>query len=89
MKNWLILGFAAVFVFAAVVLIGLRLVPAPHTETDYLVIGSVATFLCMTLLFGALLKTWRQSSDAFFKKRQRKVEPDEGDSSQTPPSESQ
>ena len=63
-----LLGAAAI-AFVVTVAVGLRLLPAPHTETDYLVVGSVATFLCLGVLFAVLITTWIRSSEVFLKKR--------------------
>jgi hypothetical protein len=60
---------AAFSIFVVTVLIGLRLVPEPRTETDFLVIGSAATFLSLAALFAVLLTTWLRSPDLFFKRR--------------------
>jgi hypothetical protein len=60
---------ASVAIFAVTVMIGLHLVPEPRSETDYLVIGSAATFLSLAVLFVVLLTTWLRSPDVFFKRR--------------------
>ncbi len=69
MAKWGMLLGAAAIAFVITVAIGLRLLPGPHTETDYLVVGSVATFLCLGVLFSVLITTWIRSSEIFFKKR--------------------
>ena len=51
----LALGLIVVFVVAVGVL--LAVIPGPHKSTDYLVIGAVATLLCLLLLFVALINT--------------------------------
>ena len=48
----------AAIVFGVTVAIGLRLLPEPHSETDYLVVGSIATFLSLGVLFAVLIATW-------------------------------
>lgn len=48
-------GIAVLFVASIVIL--LKVIPGPHTKTDYLVIGAVATFLSMALLFVVLLNS--------------------------------
>lgn len=45
------LALAMVAVFAATVAILSQLMPGPHKPADYLVIGGVATLLCLALLF--------------------------------------
>jgi Na+/melibiose symporter-like transporter len=65
----LALGMA--LVFAATVAILLVVMPGPHKSTDYLVIGCVATLLCLLLLFVVLINT---------AKRPDKTEPHEPES---------
>lgn len=48
-KIALFLGLGALFVVT--VAAGLRLMPQPHRPTDYLVLGTIATFLCLAILF--------------------------------------
>ena len=64
--------FAAILlVFAVVVAIGLQLLPSPHSETDYLVVGSVATFIALGVLFVVLITSYVKSPDVFFKRRDK------------------
>jgi hypothetical protein len=65
----LILG--AALVFGAVAAIMIRLMPGPLEDSDYLVIGSVATLVAMLALFLMLVTTRLKSSDVFFKKRKK------------------
>ena len=67
--KWGMLLGAGAIVFGVTLAIGLKLLPGPHTETDYLVVGSVATFLCLGVLFAVLITTWIRTPDVFFKKR--------------------
>ena len=60
---------AAAIVFAVTVALGLKILPEPHSETDYLVVGSVATFLSLGVLFAVLITTWIKSPAIFFKRR--------------------
>ena len=69
MAKWGMLLGAAAIAFVVTVAIGLRLLPGPHSETDYLVVGSIATFLSLGVLFAVLITTWIRSSEVFFKKR--------------------
>lgn len=68
---------SAIAVFALAVLLGLRLAPAPRTKLDYLVIGSVATFLMLGVVFGLALVWWIRPS-ALFPRRRKKQEPPGG-----------
>ncbi len=49
------LALGLIFVFAAVVAILSAIMPGPRKPTDYLVMGVVATLLCLALLFLALV----------------------------------
>jgi Na+/melibiose symporter-like transporter len=51
------LAAALVMIFAATVAILLAVMPGPHKSTDYLVIGCVATLLCLLLLFVVLINS--------------------------------
>jgi hypothetical protein len=65
----LILG--AALVFGAVAAVMIRLMPGPLEDSDYLVIGSVATLVAMLALFLMLVSTRFKSADVFFKKRKK------------------
>lgn len=52
---WLLAGgILAVFITTIAVLV--NIIPKPHRSLDYLVIGAVATFLSMILLWVALMQ---------------------------------
>jgi len=57
MNRTLALTLGMVIVFAVTVAILLAVMPGPHKSTDYLVIGCVATLLCLLLLFVVLINT--------------------------------
>jgi predicted outer membrane lipoprotein len=71
MRRGLILGLGAACVFVVVAAILLRLMPGPLRESDYLVIGSVATLVSLLVLFLLLVSTTLKSSDIFFKRRKK------------------
>ncbi|MGI8741510.1 MAG: hypothetical protein ACR2NN_02855 [Bryobacteraceae bacterium] len=56
-----------VAVFLATVLILLRVMPGPHKATDYMVIGTLATFVCILLAFILFTATTGKRSEMFFK----------------------
>lgn len=60
-----------ILVFGVVAAIMVKLMPAPLTDSDFLVIGSVATLLALLVLFFGLVGTRIKGSDTFFKKRSR------------------
>ena len=49
-------GILALFI--ATIAILLNVIPAPHKNLDYLVIGAIATFLAMTVLWVVLMQGW-------------------------------
>jgi hypothetical protein len=49
------LAAALVIIFGVTVAVLLTVMPGPHKSTDYLVIGCVATLLCLLLLFVVLI----------------------------------
>jgi len=71
----LTLAAGIVFIFATVVAILLMIMPGQRTNTDYLVIGGVATFTSMIVLFIALITHWTARTDVFFKRREKKSKP--------------
>lgn len=56
MKRTIALVALMVVLFAGTVAVLLNVMPGPHKSTDYLVIGAVATLLCLLLLFVVLIK---------------------------------
>jgi ethanolamine transporter EutH len=69
--RWVILALSVVIIFCAAVVLGLKLTPEPRTETDYLVVGAVATFLAMVTLFVALITAMLRTPNVFYRKRSR------------------
>lgn len=65
-----VLVLAMIFVFGAVVGILMQIIPAPRKETDYLVIGTLATFASLATLFVVLITTiFKDSNTLFFKRK--------------------
>ena len=71
MRNVLLLALGVVLVFGAVAAIMIRLMPGPLGDSDYLVIGSVATLVSLLALFLILISTKFKATDVFFKKRKK------------------
>ena len=71
MGRILALAGALIVVFAAVSGIMLKLMPAPLKDSDYLVIGTVATLASMLALFLLLIATSGKKSNVFFKRRKK------------------
>ena len=66
-KIALVIGLAVLFLMTVLVL--LRVLPGPHKPTDYLVIGTFATFFCLAVLFLVNVATKGETKDTFYKKR--------------------
>jgi hypothetical protein len=66
----LILSGVCVFAVAAAVMVAI--LPSPLKDSDYLVIGSIATLVSLLVMFLALLATRLKTPDPFFKKRKKK-----------------
>jgi Na+/melibiose symporter-like transporter len=67
MNRTLALTLGMLMIFAVTVTILLAVMPGPHKSTDYLVIGCVATLLCLLLLFVVVINSPKRSD--------RKTEP--------------
>jgi Na+/melibiose symporter-like transporter len=61
MNRTIALTLGMVTIFAVTVAILLAVMPGPHKSTDYLVIGCVATLLCLLLLFVVLINSAKRS----------------------------
>ncbi len=57
MTRTIALAAGMVMIFAVTVAVLLTVMPGPHKPTDYLVIGCVATLLCLLLLFVVLINS--------------------------------
>ena len=69
-----ILGLAVLVIFVTVTAILLKLMPGPRKDSDYLVIGSVATLVSLAAVFVLVTSTTRKSSKTsgvFFKRRRK------------------
>ena len=64
-----------VTIFAVTVAALLRVMPGPHKPTDYLVIGCVATLLCLLLLFVVLINASKRSAPKSAASEPRPSEP--------------
>ena len=65
----LVLGVLCVFGVVAAIMI--KVMPAPLKDSDYLVIGTVATLVSVLALFFGLVSTSLKTSDTFFKRRRK------------------
>lgn len=55
MNRTLTLALAMVAIFAVTALILSQLLPGPHKPADYLVMGGIATLVCLAILFVVLI----------------------------------
>ena len=65
----LVLG--VLLVFAAVAAILAEVMPGPLKDSDYLIIGSVATLVALLAAFFGMVATSGKKSGVFFKKRKK------------------
>jgi hypothetical protein len=67
----LMLVGVAIALFGISIIVLTRVLPGPHTERDYFIIGCLSTLIALFALFLILIKTWIKEPDLFFKKRKR------------------
>lgn len=65
-----VLALAGLCVFGVVAFVMLQMTPGPLKESDYLVIGSVATLVALLILFLVLISTAKERN-VFFRKRRK------------------
>ena len=70
--RWFALAGVAIIAFGVTASIGVYLLPEPRTETDYLVVGSIATLLALGILFATLIAT-SKTRDVFVRRRRKVV----------------
>jgi len=63
MNRTVTLTLALIVVFVSTAAILSQVLPGPHKPADYLVIGGVATLLCLVLLFVVLIAAPGRSKD--------------------------
>jgi len=71
MGRTLSLALAVVLIFSAVAGIMVKVMPGPLRDSDYLIIGSVATMVSLLLLFVLVVTTSGKASSVFFKRRKK------------------
>ena len=64
-----VLAAGALLTFGLAALILLKALPGPHRDVDYMVVGALATFASMGVLFAVLSKTAFKGRELFFKRR--------------------
>lgn len=68
-QNVIVLAVSAAVVFVVIALLLVRFLPQPRKDSDYLVIGAVATLAALAVVFGALLQRSGGIQDTLFKRR--------------------
>jgi Na+/melibiose symporter-like transporter len=71
MRRPLMLAAAGLCVFVIVAATMLKFLPEPHKESDYMVIGSVATLVALVVMFIVLISTSMRAKDVFFRRRKK------------------
>jgi hypothetical protein len=61
----------AVALFGISIIVLTQLLPGPHTERDYFIIGCLATLVSLFVLFLVVISTWLKTPNPFFKRRKR------------------
>ena len=70
MQRALTLALAVICIFVIASAAMIKLMPGPLKDSDYMVIGSVATLLALFVAFLVLVST-SKSANVFFKRRRR------------------
>jgi len=61
----------AVALFGISITVLTQLLPGPHSERDYFIIGCLSTLVSLFVLFLIVISTWLKTPNPFFKKRKR------------------
>ena len=61
----------AVALFGISITVLTQLLPGPHTERDYFIIGCLSTLVSLFVLFLIVISTWLKTPNPFFKRRKR------------------
>jgi hypothetical protein len=67
-----LLALAGACVFGVVAAVMIKVMPGPLKDSDYLIIGSVATVVTLLVLFLVIVSTKLKASDVFFTRRKKK-----------------
>jgi uncharacterized membrane protein len=67
----LMLVGVAVALFGISIIVITQLLPGPHTERDYFIIGCLSTLVSLFVLFLLVISTWMKTPNPFFKRRKR------------------
>jgi Na+/melibiose symporter-like transporter len=69
-RTLMLLG-VTVALFGISIIVLTQLLPGPHSERDYFIIGCLATLVSLFVLFLIVISTWLKTPNPFFKRRKR------------------
>jgi hypothetical protein len=69
-RTLMLLG-VTVALFGISIIVLTQLLPGPHSERDYFIIGCLATLVSLFVLFLIVISTWMKTPNPFFKRRKR------------------
>ena len=69
-RTLMLLG-VTVALFGISIIVLTQVLPGPHSERDYFIIGCLATLVSLFVLFLIVISTWLKTPNPFFKKRKR------------------
>ena len=69
--RFLSLAGISLALFGISVIVLIRLVPGPHTQRDYMIIGCLATLVSLFAVFLILISTSMKNPNVFYKRRKR------------------
>ncbi|MEO8097642.1 MAG: hypothetical protein ABI811_08060 [Acidobacteriota bacterium] len=72
MRQIVLIVSAALVMFGLVAAIMLRFMPEPLTDSDYFVVGTVATLVALLVVFVGVVSTKMKGQDVFFKRREKR-----------------
>jgi Na+/melibiose symporter-like transporter len=70
-RRALMLLGAAVAFFGIATIVLTQMLPGPHSQRDYFIIGCLATLMSLFALFLIVISTWIKTPNLFFKRRKR------------------
>jgi uncharacterized BrkB/YihY/UPF0761 family membrane protein len=69
-RTLMLLG-VTVALFGISIIVLTQVLPGPHSERDYFIIGCLATLVSLFVLFLIVISTWLKTPNPFFKRRKR------------------
>ena len=66
------LAGVGVTLFGISTILMVQLLPGPHSQKDYFIIGCMATLVSLVAVFLIVMTTWIKTPNPFFKKRSKR-----------------